>query len=167
MTYHKTEAQRLRMPPAEPRVRGEGGARNLLPLLGDDDVGDGAGRVEREGQGLELDAHLVDVVLEHLRFRKAGVTALQAGQVAVALGLASRHHRSLGARAGLEVRPPGTLAAVGHQGHAVVGAFQASRGGGLGAGAGVSLLGGGSYGRDGARVCRGGRGRRTSTHSAT
>lgn len=145
-------------------MRERGGARNLPPLLGDDDVWDGAGRVEREGQGLELDAHLVDVVLEHLRFRKAGVTALQAGQVAVALGLGSRHHCGLGTRAGLELRPPGPLAAVGHQGHAVVGALQASRGGGLGAGAGVSLLGGEATGeteRECAEVGVGGRPRHT------
>lgn len=39
------------------------------------------------GEGLEADAHVVDVVLEHLWFRKLWITALEAGEARVGITL--------------------------------------------------------------------------------
>lgn len=57
--------------------------------LGDDDLRHGSGWVQGVGEGLEADAHVVDVVLEHLWFRKLWITTLQAGEAPVSFTLTS------------------------------------------------------------------------------
>lgn len=51
--------------------------------LGDDDLGHGSGGVQGVGERLEAESHVFDVVLEHLWFRKLGITTLQLGETFV------------------------------------------------------------------------------------
>ena len=55
--------------------------------LRDDDLRHWARGVEGVCEGLESDAHLVDVILQGLRFREAGVTVGQSSHVSVSLAL--------------------------------------------------------------------------------